>query len=265
MPQLDFAGIPVVYERVGQGPPIVLLHGFTQDARAWRPQLDGLRDVGTLVAWDAPGAGRSGDPPEDWAIVDWCRALVCVLDDAGIDTALVVGLSWGGLLAQELFRLEPARVRGLVLADTYAGWAGSLGERAANERLAACIEDSQLPPRAFVAKYLLAMFGNAPNPKVMEELGSIMADFHPSGFRGMARSLARSDTRSLLPTIGVPTRLVWGSDDKRSPLAVGHAMRTSIPRANVTILRGAGHMSNLEAPDEFNRVVRDFSASLDGP
>jgi pimeloyl-ACP methyl ester carboxylesterase len=141
----EVGGLPVAYQRAGDGPALVLLHGFTHDSRAWRPQLDGLADLFTVIAWDAPGAGNSVDPPETFGIRDWAYCLAGLFDVVGVHSAHIVGLSWGGLLAQEFYRHHAARVRSLVLADTYAGWKGSLPEPIPEERLAA------LPSRRLAA------------------------------------------------------------------------------------------------------------------
>ena len=91
-----------------------------------------------------------------------------------------------------------------------------------------------------------------------------MADFHPAGFRLMARSSAETDTRDLLPNITAPTLLIWGSADQRSPLGIGQQLRDGIPGAQMGVLPGAGHASNLEAPDAFNAAVRAFCSQPGG-
>src|SRR5215831_4314203 len=154
MLQVEVHGHAVAYERIGNGPVLVLLHGFTQDSRVWRPQLESLSDQFTLIAWDAPGAGQSPDPPDTFGMRDWARSLAGLLDACGVQQAHILGLSWGGLLAQEFYRRYAERVLSLVLADTYAGWKGSLPEPMPQERLAACLQDASLPPSEFVGKYL---------------------------------------------------------------------------------------------------------------
>jgi pimeloyl-ACP methyl ester carboxylesterase len=241
---------------------LVLLHGFTHDSRAWRPQLEGLSDEFTVIAWDAPGAGKSPDPPETFGMGDWADCLTVFLDAVGVQRAHILGLSWGGLLAQELYRRYAGLVRSLILADTYAGWIGSLPEPIPEQRLAACLRDASLPPAEFVPRYIPGMFSEAPTEEVREELARIMSDFHPLGFRLMATALARADTRDLLPTIRVPTLLVWGDADARSPLTVAHQMHDAIPGARLAVISGAGHVSNLEAPVQFDAHVRDFCLSV---
>jgi pimeloyl-ACP methyl ester carboxylesterase len=241
---------------------LVLLHGFTLDSRSWRPQLEGLSDRFSVIAWDAPGAGQSQDPPATFGVSDWADSLAGLLDSAGIQRAHVIGLSWGGLVAQEFYRRYQARVISLVLAGTYAGWKGSLSASVARQRLDAALKDSSLPPHDFVQKYLPGMFGDAPTPEVQRELGSIMRDFHPAAFRLMATSLAEADTREFLASITVPTLLIWGDADKRAPLSVGEGIRDAMHGAKLEVIPGAGHLSNLERPTEFNELVRNFCLPL---
>jgi pimeloyl-ACP methyl ester carboxylesterase len=262
MLRVEVDGLSVAYERAGDGPTLVLLHGFTHDSRAWRPQLQSLADQFTVIAWDAPGAGQSVDPPETFGIGDWADCLAGFFDAVGVQSAHIVGLSWGGLLAQEFCRRHAVRVRSLVLADTYAGWKGSLPEPIPQERLAACLRDASLPPAEFVPRYLPGMFSESPRPEVRDELARIMSDFHPRGFRLMATALARADTRDLLPTIRVPTLLMWGDADARSPMAVAHQLHEAIPGARLAVIPGAGHVSNLEDPVRFDALVRDFCLSV---
>ena len=210
MLRAEVRGLSVAYERTGDGPALVLLHGFLFDSRAWRPQLEGLADTFTLIAWDAPGAGLSPDPPETFVIGDWADCLAGLLDAAGVPRAYILGLSWGGLVAQVFHQRHPGRARALVLADTYAGWRGSLPEPVCEERLATCLRDASLPASELVPRYLPGMHGKSPTPEVRKELASIMVDFHPAGFRLMAMSLAHTDTRDLLPNIRIPSLRGWG-------------------------------------------------------
>lgn len=255
-------GLTVAYRKAGRGPALVLLHGFTQDSRVWRQQLDGLSDKFTVIAWDAPGAGRSGDPSENFNLDNWAEFLAGFLSSINIKQAHILGLSWGGLLAQEFYHLYPNRVLSLILADTYAGWTGSLSDSIAKVRLAACIHDSALPPSEFVPKYLSGMFSDSPPQQIKEELANIMSDTHPLGFRLMAKALAIADTRSILATFEIPTLLIWGDSDKRSPINVANQLHHAIPNSKLDIIAGAGHVSNMEKPAEFNSIVKDFCLKI---
>jgi pimeloyl-ACP methyl ester carboxylesterase len=251
-------GLSVSYTRAGDGPALVLLHGFSYDLRAWRTQTEAFSDQFTVIAWDAPGAGRSSDPPETFGISDWADCLAAFLADIEVEEAHVLGLSWGGILAQEFYRRHPGRVLSLILADTYAGWKGSLPDPIPQERLEACLRDALLPPTQFVSKYLPGMFSEASSDEVRNEAASGMFEFHPAGFRLMAKASADTDTRDLLPNIRVPTLLIWGEDDARSPITVAHQFHKAIPGSKLAIIPGAGHVSNMEQPELFNAEVRSF-------
>jgi pimeloyl-ACP methyl ester carboxylesterase len=259
---VDVDGGRIAYRQAGQGPPLVLLHGFLCDSRCWRPQLAGLSDAFTVVAWDAPGAGASSDPVESFTIADWSRCLAAFLDRLEIERACLVGLSWGGLLAQDFYSRYSARVARLVLTGTYAGWQGSLPEDVCRARLARCEGDASLPPDAFTPRWVPEMFTDRASRGLLEELSTIIGSFHPAGFRLMARSLADTDTRAILPAIAAPTLLLWGDDDRRSPLGIAEQMQKAIRGAELAVIANAGHLSNMEQPDVFNAHVRRFCLSV---
>ena len=131
------SGLEVAYERVGEGPPLVLVHGGTVDGRMWQPQLAGLKDEFTVVAWDEPGAGRSSDVPADFGLPDYAHCLAALIEEIALGPAHVAGLSWGGTLVLELYRHHPELVATLILVDTYAGWKGSLPEEEVRARVEA--------------------------------------------------------------------------------------------------------------------------------
>jgi pimeloyl-ACP methyl ester carboxylesterase len=223
--------------------------------------LDGLSDQFRVVAWDAPGAGASSDPPERFTITEWAHCLGGFLDAVGIDRAYILGLSWGGMLAQELYRLNPSHVIGLILCDTYAGWKGSLSAEACEMRLERCVSDSSLSGEEFAPRWAPEMFTENASRALVDEMAAIFRDFHPHGFRLMAQSLADTDTIDLLPTIEVPTLLVWGDDDRRSPITIAEQFRVGIPNAKLSVIPNAGHVSNMEQPDVFNSQIRRFCGS----
>src|SRR6187455_3028904 len=117
MEVVEVDGLQIAYERVGSGPALVLLHGYVGDGRTtWRRQLDGLSDEFTVVAWDAPGAGRSTDPPERFGLDGYADCLAGFLEKLGLNTPCVAGLSFGGVVALALQRHGSARSSGLILA-----------------------------------------------------------------------------------------------------------------------------------------------------
>lgn len=257
-PETEVHGLSIGYRAAGEGLPLILLHGFLCDSRCWRTQLDGLSNQFRVIAWDAPGAGASSDPPERFTITDWAQCLVGFLEALSLGPAYIVGLSWGGMLAQELYRMHPAKVRGLILCDTYAGWKGSLGAEAAEKRLERCMNDSTLPGEELARRWAPEMFTEAASEQLLHEMSAIFSDFHPHGFRLMAKSLADTDTSEQLSGIDVPTLLIWGDDDRRSDISIAEQFRDAIPNSDLAVIPNAGHVSNMEQPDVFNSYLRRF-------
>ena len=224
--KVDVDGLGVGYQRAGEGAPLVLLHGFFGDSRVWRPQLEGLRDSFAVVAWDAPGAGRSADPPETFRLAEYADRLASFIELLGLKQPYVVGLSFGAALALELFRRHPEVPRALVLAGAYAGWAGSLPPEVVEQRLRQTILDLDLPADHVVTKYIPGLLTQDAPVDVVSEVAAIMRDFHPTGMKAMTRSLAEADLRDVLPRIDVPALLLYGEHDVRSPLTVARDLHS---------------------------------------
>jgi pimeloyl-ACP methyl ester carboxylesterase len=258
MDRVEVQGLRIGYERAGTGPPLVLLHGYVGDGRAtWRHQLDDLADEFTVVAWDAPGAGASSDPPEHWGMSGYAHCLAAFLHTIDVPQANVVGLSFGGALALALYASQPDIALTLTLASAYAGWRGSLPADVAAQRYEQALQLSELGPNDFVDTLLPTMFWQDIAPEDLSAFEATLREFHPIGFRAMARA-ATEDLRHVLPSIAVPTLLVYGDHDVRAPRYVAEHLRDSIPTASLVVLPDAGHACCLEAPRRFNDAIRTF-------
>jgi pimeloyl-ACP methyl ester carboxylesterase len=255
---VEVDGLRVAYERAGTGPPLVLLHGYVGDGPTlWRRQLDELSDEFTVVAWDAPGAGGSSDPPESFGMAGYADCLAGFVERLGLERPHVAGLSFGGALALALYRRHPAVPVTLTLVSAYAGWAGSLPPEEAERRLRQARVLADLSPEEFVGTLLPTMFSAATPPETVDAFGASMLAFHPAGFRAMAGASAEN-LRDVLPRIAVPTLLVYGDKDVRAPLAVAEDLHAGIAGSTLAVLPDAGHLCNVEAPEAFNRAVRTF-------
>ena len=258
MEMIEVDGLRIAYQRVGNGPPLVLLHGYVGDGpTTWRRQIEGLSDEFTVVAWDAPGAGRSSDPPEAFGMAGYADCLAGLVEHLGLGRPHVAGVSFGGALALELCRRHPAIPMTLILASAYAGWAGSLPADVARQRLEQALVLADLPSDEFVGALLPTMFSEATPPQSVVEFGAAMLSFHPAGFRAMARAAAE-DLRAVLPHVDVPTLLVYGDKDVRAPLAVAEDLHAAISGSTLVVLPDTGHVCNIEAPEAFNHAVRSF-------
>ena len=205
---------------MGEGPPLVLLHGYVGDRRMWRPQIDELSDEFTVVAWDAPGYGGSSDPPEDFALSDFADCLAAFIDALDLGRPHVLGLSFGGGLALELFSRHPALPLTLVLASAYAGWAGSLPAEVVEERLQQALRLADLPPDRLVEELLPTMFTDSAPAELVEEFATSMREFHPAGLRANSRAFAAADLRDVLPRV-----------ERADPAAVRRQGRAALPPA----------------------------------
>ena len=260
---VEVGGLRIAYRRAGQGPPLVLLHGGLADSREWRRQLDGLAEEFTVVAWDAPGCGESSDPPAAWRLGDYADCLAGFIRALDLGRPHVGGLSWGGGLALELYRRHPQVPRSLVLASAYAGWAGSLPPGVVAERLERALGEAELPPQQWVPGWLPGLFSDAAPVELVEEALAMMLEVRPAGMRPMLQGFAEADLREVLPRIGVPTLLLYGDADRRSPPeVVARDLHAKIPGSRLVVLSGIGHQLDMEAPDRFNAEVGGFLRSV---
>ena len=258
MERVDVGGLRITYERAGTGPLLVLLHGYLGDGpTVWRHQIDAFAADFTVVAWDAPGAGGSSDPPETFGIDGYAACLAEFVALLGLGPAHIVGLSFGGALALAFQRRHRASTRTLVLASAYAGWRGSLGIDAAEARLAQAVRLSRATSEELVETLLPTMFALPVAPADLAAHRAAIAAFHPAGFRAMSIAAAE-DVSDVLATVDVPTLLVYGSNDERAPMAVAERLHAEIRSSRLVVLEGAGHVCNVELPERFNAEVRAF-------
>src|SRR3954471_5999517 len=227
--RLRAAGLDVAYDRAGSGPSLVLVHGAAGDAREWRLQIASLSDDFTVIAWDEPGAGRSSDVPADFGLAGYATALAGLLETLGAP-AHVCGVSWGGTVTLELYRRRPELVAALVLADTYAGWKGSLPEHEIRARVVG-VERMLDVPAEQLHPTVPGLFAGEPPRDVVELLDAVAADIRPESVRIALSAIAETDLRDVLPGIAVPTLLVWGELDARSPLTVARQFARAITHA----------------------------------
>ena len=248
---VDVDGTTLGYDRAGSGPPLVLLHGGQSDRREWRRQVESLSDAFTVVAWDAPGCGLSDDAPEDADLAHYADALAGLVRALGLAPAAVAGLSFGSGLALQLWQDHPDTVSALVLVSPYAGWAGSLEP----EEIRARLEGLE---RMGPGDVLPGLFADGTPPGLIEESAAIARDTRPKTLRTMLRAFAVADLRAALPTITVPTLVVNGDLDVRSPPHVARAIHAAVPDAQLVTLAGCGHVLNVEAPERFESALRGF-------
>ncbi|MCK0118358.1 alpha/beta hydrolase [Isoptericola sp. S6320L] len=254
-------GVDVAYRRAGEGPPLVLVHGAGEDGRLWTPQLRSLSDELTVVAWDEPGAGASGGLPEGFALADYADVLAGLIVTLGLAPTPVCGLSWGSTVTLELSRRHPELVSGLILTGAYAGWKGSLPAAEVAARVAA-LEPLLAAPEGEVDLVLPDLFAAGPPGPFTALVDAMAASVRRDSLRTQLAIMAATDLSAHLPAVRVPTLLLWGELDARSPLRVAHEMARVIPGSTLVVIPECGHVTNLDRPDEFDRAVRAFYRGL---
>lgn len=251
MPEIDRGGLPIYYEGHGRGPTVLLSHGYGATCRMWDGQVRAFADRYRIILWDMRGHGQSGDPadPALYSHALTVGDMAAVLGANGERGPVIVGgLSLGGVMSLAFHLAHPERVRALVLCDTGPGFRNPEARRQWNERALRRADDLE-------AHGIGDPVGGAET-----RLGR-----HRSarGLAGAARGMLTQQDSSLidsLPQIAVPTLVLVGSEDKHF-LAAADYMEGKIAGATKAVISGAGHASNLDQPEAFNRALAAF---LDG-
>ncbi len=157
-----------------------------------------------------------------------------------------------------MYRHHPRLVRSLVLASAYAGWRGSLPPEEVEARIGRLRAEMARPPAEWIDDYLPGFFAGPVAPEALALVRSIMLDVRRAGTEAMLTAFGDADLRDVLPTVAVPTLVLHGGADVRAPRPVAEALHAAIAGARLAVLPGVGHALNLEAPREFDVVVRRF-------
>jgi pimeloyl-ACP methyl ester carboxylesterase len=257
-------GCWVEYEDAGRGRPVVLLHAFPLAGAMWRPQTEALQRDCRVVVPDLRGFGGTGPFTGTPSVDQMADDVVALLDELGIRVPIVLGgLSMGGYVALAFLRKHPARLGGLILADTRAE-ADSTEAKANRDRMIAVAEFGTA--RGVIDQLLPKLLGSetlARRPAVVEEVVRIASAQPTAGIIGALQAMRdRPDSTPWLASIRVPTLVLVGSEDPVTPPATAEAMAGVIPNARLAMIQGAGHLSNLEQPEAFTAAVRAFLQTL---
>jgi pimeloyl-ACP methyl ester carboxylesterase len=247
----------------GSGAPIVLLHAFPLNAEQWLPQLAGVMPGCRIVAPDFRGFAGSdpfaGLPAPAVSMETYASDVLELMSHLDIPRAIVCGLSMGGYVALALMRLAPARVAGLVLADTRAG-ADSHEARAARDRLiATAAAEGAAGVASVMVPKLLGETTRREQPDLADAVTRLITASGADGISAAIRAMkARPDSTPALASITCPTLVLCGADDVSTPPAESEAMHRAIRGSRLVILPDAGHLSNLEQPAAFNEALFAF-------
>jgi pimeloyl-ACP methyl ester carboxylesterase len=236
--------------------PILLIHAFPLDSRMWRPQLEAFTPAIRVLNPDLRGFGRNLRGPLFESVDQHAKDLVALLDRASAPRALVVGLSMGGYIALSLARRHPHRVAGLLLANTRA----EPDDEAAQTQRDSMIEQVRSVGASLLSNAMLPrLIAPSCDDGIRNFLRGIMLEQDPSGVVAALLALRnRPDARGGLFQIHCPTALVCGQHDVLTPPSVMQMLADAIPGSSLTVVPGAGHLTNLEAPAIFNQVLAEL-------
>ena len=247
-------GIEIDYEDTGRGRAVLLTHGFSATRRMWNGQHAALGDRYRVISWDMRGHGHTDSPddPAQYSHALTVADMKALLEHLGLQRAIIGGLSLGGTMSLEFYVAHPEMVEALILFDTCPGYRNAEAREKWNERARSRATELE-------AKGLAALSGRS--REMQEAMG------HHASAQGLAHAargmLAQTDSRVIdaLGSIRVPTIVIVGDRDEPF-IAPCEYMAKKIPGARLEVIRDAGHSSNLDQPDAFNRVLIDFLDSL---
>lgn len=260
---LDVGGLRIRVADRGRGPrPLLLVPGIGTSLEIWEPLLEALGDVRTL-AFDPPGAGMSSVPRLPLRLPRLARLVTDVLDALGHDEVDLLGVSWGGALAQQVARQAPRRVRRLVLAATSCGLGSIPGHPLA---LAAIANPLRFHSRSFFELVAPYLYGGASRRSPLQRSDEAeLWQRRPPSFRGYAYQLAAIAGWSSLPwlhRLPHPALVMSGDEDPLVPLANARILAARIPGADLHVVTGGGHLFLLNHAAESASAIRQF---LDEP
>ncbi len=252
-------------EQRGEGPAVVLAHGFAGSARNFRPQVRALSDRHSVVVYDAPGHARSAAAARSGStdLAHLVDAFAEVADAASAEPVVAGGLSLGAATALSWALSRPERVRGLILASFPAGRGAAGGVSAGALEFAEAIDREGL--EAAGARYVWGPdsgFDSATGALVRQGFLEHPAEALSGLLRGALTELRPPEAMAdALATCRIPALVIAGSED-RSSLAACRSLAELLPDARLEVIEGAGHVVNLAAPARFNELAIDFLASL---
>jgi len=264
MTLVSIDGISVGYDDVGTGEPLVLIHGHPFNRSMWRPQVEHASRTGwRVIAPDLRGYGESTVVPGATPLATFAGDIANLLDHLDVDRIVLGGLSMGGQIVLEFYRLFPDRIRGLLLADTFAQAETEDGKRVRNDMADRLIREGMGGYSDEVLPKMLASANIQTQPAVADDVMTMMRGTAPDGAAAALRGRAeRPDYVDLLARITVPTLVVVGEQDEFTPVRDAEFMHFRIPNSVLAVIAGAAHMPNLERPHEFNDVLDRFLTSV---
>lgn len=263
MPLADTGTVKLSYERAGSGPPLLLVMGMSGTFAHWgEPFLARLREGFDVIVYDHRGVGESDRLEGELTIAGLAADAVGLLDALGVESAHVLGISMGGMVAQELALAHPARVRTLALGCTYCGGPGSsLAGPDVMARLAAAMSSGDRALALRTAWEVNVSPALAADDTAFEAFRAIGRAVAVPVIMAQVQACLAHDTSSRLAQLRMPTLIVHGTADQMIPVQNATVIHNHMPAARLEILEGAGHLFFWELPQHSAELVRENAAS----
>jgi len=270
MPARSVNGTSIFYEESGRGgggdsaaPPVVLLHGFPLDSRIWAAQRRALPEKFRVITPDLRGFGQSAASTAPFSLELLADDVHALLKELGAERCALGGLSMGGYVALAYVKKYGGELRGLMLIDTKAEADTPEGKEARTRMVEVARQKGSSAIADLMEPKMLAPDAAKQRPAVAKELRAIMEACPPLTIEHALLAMReRPDRVAELGQIKVPTLIVVGEHDAITPPAVAETMRKGIPNARLVVVRGAGHMSCMEQPEQVNQAMREFVAGI---
>jgi 3-oxoadipate enol-lactonase len=262
MPFCLCGDINLYYEIHGSGLPLLLVSGLSGGTWSWYGQVPYFRKSYQTIVFDNRGAGRSSLPPGPYDMRQLAAEALCLLDSLGVDRALVMGLSMGGMIAQELALLAPQRVLALVLGCTHCG--GDVRISPSPRAMGLLMNNEGLTQRQILEKNLPLFFSANCLEKRPETISAyidaqLQAPLQPDyAFAAQLAAIRSFDTSDRLHQLRIPTLIVTGTEDVLIPDENTRLLAERIDHADVVEIQGAGHALHAECPEVLNNLAGAF-------
>jgi 3-oxoadipate enol-lactonase len=266
MPKVRVGGLELNYERAGEGEPLLLIQGMSANHMAWgRPFRELLEERFEVVVFDNRGMGLSSRVAEQFSVAEMAGDTAGLLDALEIESAHVMGISMGGMVAQELALAHPERLRSLAIGCSYCGGEGSALMGPADFQGLVAAMGSGNQDLVLEAMYELNLSpGFRAEPSRFAEFAE-MATALPSPRETIAlqlQAIVAHDTNSRLPELRLPTLVIHGTEDRVLPYVNGKLIASLIPSSKLEIYDGVGHMFWWEQPDRTAGLVREHALAV---
>lgn len=248
--ELKIKGLKIFFNALGEGQPLILLHGWGTDSQIWESTASALSSSGQVISFDWPGFGQSDFPSQAWSLDDYAQTLKKIIDELKLKKPTLLGHSFGGRVAIKFATTHPKAIKKLILVSS-AGikpkhgivwWSLFLGAKVGKTVF-------KIPPLSFFFPKVRRFFYQTTKRTDYLNSGKLKKTF---------LKVIKEDLTPLLTKISVPTLIIWGEKDQEVPLKHAQILLNQIPQAKLHLLKNSGHFPFLEEPEKFVEIVKEF-------